>query len=115
DHLGVFAYSDEDDTPAHTMPGHLSEELMTERKTELMELQRGISLKKNKALVGKKIKVLFEGTSSESELLYQGRHAGQTPEIDGVVLINSGTAKVGTFCTVKVTEAHEYDLVGKVV
>jgi ribosomal protein S12 methylthiotransferase len=59
--------------------------------------------------------VLVEGRSPETELLLVGRHQGQAPEIDGQVYINDGMAYPGELVTVEVTEAHDYDLVGKVV
>src|SRR5690606_7360295 len=61
---------------------------------------------------GKEIEVLVEGTSSETELLLQGRHAGQAPEIDGAVYINDGEASPGDLVKVLVEQAGDYDLVG---
>ena len=62
-----------------------------------------------------RVEVLVEGTHPDSELLLRGRTAGQAPEIDGQVIINDGSAEAGTFVTVEITEAHPYDLVGRVV
>ncbi|HLL54057.1 MAG TPA: TRAM domain-containing protein, partial [Myxococcaceae bacterium] len=69
----------------------------------------------NKKLIGKRLEVLVEGPSEESEHLLVGRFEGQAPEIDGMVYINDGMAYPGEFVTVEVTEAHDYDLVAKVV
>ncbi len=66
-------------------------------------------------MVGKQIEVLVEGRSPETDLLIVGRHQGQAPEIDGNVYINDGMAYPGELVTVEITEAHDYDLVGKVV
>jgi ribosomal protein S12 methylthiotransferase len=65
--------------------------------------------------VGQRIEVLVEGPSEESEHLLVGRYEGQAPEIDGLVYINDGLAYPGEFVTVEVTEAHDYDLIAKVV
>lgn len=115
DRVGVFKYSHEEGTPSYYMTDQVSEDLKEERFHELMTLQKKISLKKNKRLIGSTVKVLFEGVSKESDMLFSGRTAGQAPDIDGVVLINEGQAKVGEFCQVTITEAHSYDLLGKVV
>jgi len=115
DRVGVFKYSNEEGTSSYDMADHVEEEVMDERLHELMCIQKEISLKKNKSLIGKTVKVLFEGESQESELLYQGRTYGQAPDIDGVVLIRSGSAKIGSFCDVKIVDAFEYDLLGEIV
>ena len=114
-HVGVFKYSNEEGTPSFDLPHHVPEEIMEERLHILMSTQKEISQKLNQKYIGKTIKVLFEGESQETELLYQGRHAGQAPDIDGITLINSGSAPIGSFCDVKITEAFEYDLLGEIV
>ena len=114
EHLGVFAFSPEEGTPAARLKGRVSPRIAELRRAEAMELQRGISLENNRRLVGKRLKVLVEGPSSESEFLLFGRHEGEAPEIDGVVYINEGEAKGGAFATVEITDAHEYDLIGKI-
>ena len=80
-----------------------------------MEIQQRISQENNSSLLGKRIEVLVEGVSRESDLLLQGRWYGQAQEIDGVVLINDGDASPGEYVTVEVTEALPYDLVGRIV
>ena len=82
--------------------------VLRERKTKRTSEQ-------NKKLIGKRLEVLVEGVSPESEHLLVGRHAGQAPDIDGQVFINDGMAYPGELVTVEVTEAHDYDLVAKVV
>ncbi|MFH1356913.1 MAG: 30S ribosomal protein S12 methylthiotransferase RimO [bacterium] len=114
-HVGVFKYSNEEGTPSFNMPDHVSDKIMEERLHILMSAQKEISQKLNQQYIGKTIKVLFEGESQETELLYQGRHAGQAPDIDGITLINSGSASIGSFCDVKITEAFEYDVLGEIV
>ena len=84
-----------------------------------MALQRKISRRKRRALVGEQRRVLLEGPSSETDLLWEGRLEGQAPEIDGKVLINDCAEgvqpRVGEFATVEISEAQDYDLVGRLV
>ncbi|MFO1462923.1 MAG: 30S ribosomal protein S12 methylthiotransferase RimO [bacterium] len=115
DRLGVFQYSREEGTPAAKLPDQVPAALKRERYERLMELQQGVSLRKNRALVGRRLRVLCEGVSEESELVYQGRLPSQAPEIDGVTYLSGDAAKPGSFLEVRVTEAHEYDLVAEVL
>jgi ribosomal protein S12 methylthiotransferase len=113
--LGVFQYSDEPGTAAFEMEGKVPQRTIERRWREIMAVQKRISREQNKQLVGRKIEVLVEGRSPETDLLLVGRHQGQAPEIDGQVFINDGMAYPGELVTVEVTEAHDYDLVGKVI
>ena len=85
------------------------------RRDRLLRLQSKITLQKNRRLVGTRQRVLVDGLSQESDLLLEGRMAGQAPEIDGVVYINEGIASPGEFVDVEITDAHPYDLVGRIV
>jgi ribosomal protein S12 methylthiotransferase len=83
-----------------------------------MSLQRRISLRRNKLLIGREMPVLIEGPSRETDLLWEARLATQAPEIDGVCYINDfgpGDPKPGEMRRMRVTEAHDYDLVGELV
>jgi ribosomal protein S12 methylthiotransferase len=113
--MGVFSYSPEEVTPSAHMPDQVPHELAEERRMTLLELQRKISRKQHAALRGKTLEVLIEGVSEESELLLQGRHAGQAPEVDGVTYINDGTANPGDVVKVKIHQSGDYDLVGAIV
>ncbi|MFN0063278.1 MAG: 30S ribosomal protein S12 methylthiotransferase RimO [Myxococcaceae bacterium] len=113
--LGVFQYSDEEGTAAYDMDGKLPQNLIERRWREVMALQRRISRDLNRKLVGQRLTVLVEGVSPESEHLLVGRHEGQAPDIDGQVIINDGFGYPGEFVTLEVTEAHEYDVIGRVV
>ena len=115
DHLGVFTYSKEEGTPAGGMTEQVAEEIKEERYKRLMELQQKVALERNRAHVGKRVKVLIEGLSEETDLLLQGRASFQAPEIDGITYINAGHAEVGEIKDVLITEAHPYDLVGEIV
>jgi ribosomal protein S12 methylthiotransferase len=115
DRMGCFQYSDEEGTAAFDLPGKVPKRTIERRWRELMAIQKRINRELNKKLIGKRLLVLVEGASEESDDLLVGRHEGQAPEIDGQVYINDGLAYPGELVTVEVTEAHDYDLVGKVV
>ena len=128
EHLGAFAYSPEEGTPAAKLKKRVAPAVAERRRREIMELQRELSLGNNRRLVGRTLRVLVEepvrlgdaegepgGVSAEGGLLLVGRHEGQAPEIDGVVYIDGGSAAAGQFVDVEITEAHEYDLVGNIV
>ena len=118
DRVGVFTYSDEEGTPAFDLPDKVPHRTAARRRTALMKQQSRISRRKNKSRVGEVVRVLFEGESKESELLWQGRLETQAPDIDGCVLINDVPEGLipqeGDFVNVEITAAHEYDLVGRI-
>ncbi|MBW1718050.1 MAG: 30S ribosomal protein S12 methylthiotransferase RimO [Deltaproteobacteria bacterium] len=115
DHLGCFVYSDEKECVANKLPGKVSSDLAVARKDEIMNIQARISRGKNSDMVGKVEQVLVEGVSSETELLLVGRTRYQAPEIDGIVYLNEGSADCGEIVSVKITDSHIYDLVGKII
>ena len=119
DRVGVFTYSDEVGTPASERPNKVDPKIAKQRRARLMKEQSRISRRKNKARVGQTVRVLFEGESNESDLLWQGRMETQAPDIDGCVLINDvpeGFAPApGELVNVVITEAQQYDLVGRIV
>ena len=115
DRVGVFLYSDEEGTPAAGLDKKIERRLMEERRAELLAVQEVISLKKSRQKVGGTLEVLVEGVSEETDLLLESRHEGQAPEIDGIVYLNEGTANVGEFVKVEITDAAAYDLVGRIV
>ncbi len=113
--LGVFEFSAEDGTPAAEMARQVPAKVKRARFERVMELQQGISRAHQRALIGRRLEVLVEGASEETEHLLAGRHAQQAPEIDGLTYVNDGVAYPGEIVTVEVTDASDYDLVGKVV
>jgi ribosomal protein S12 methylthiotransferase len=119
DRVGVFTYSDEEGTPAFKLPNKVDSKIAKRRRDQLMKEQSKISGRKNQARVGQTVRVLFEGEATESELLWQGRMQTQAPDIDGCVLINDAPEKFnpkpGEFVPVLIEEAHEYDLIGRIV
>jgi ribosomal protein S12 methylthiotransferase len=115
DHLGAFAYSREEDTPAFGLPGEVPARVAQSRLRRVMELQRRVSLRHNRARLGTRVETLVEAVVREGDVRLRGRSAGQAPEIDGSVMITEGSARVGDFVTCEVTGALEYDLLARVV
>ncbi len=115
DRVGCFMYSPEDVTAAGKMPDQLDEKTKQRRHNQLMKAQAGISKRMHQRFIGRIIPVLVEGISEESDLLLKGRTQEQAPEIDGHVLITSGEAKVGEIVNIRITDSHDYDLVGEIV
>jgi ribosomal protein S12 methylthiotransferase len=117
DRLGVFKFSDEETAASFPLDGKVDKRTIHNRQRRLMALQRKISKRANRRLIGQEFPVLVEGVSPETELLWQGRLPGQAPEIDGVCLINDvsdGALQRGQIRRIRITEAHDYDLVGEV-
>ncbi|HCQ21183.1 MAG: 30S ribosomal protein S12 methylthiotransferase RimO [Aphanizomenon sp.] len=117
DHVGVFTFSPEEETPAYNLPNQIPAEVMTDRRNQLMELQQPISFQKNQQEVGKIVDVLIEqenpgSISSGGELI--GRSGRFSPEIDGQVYVK-GEARLGTIVKVAIASADAYDLYGQVV
>jgi ribosomal protein S12 methylthiotransferase len=119
DWMGTFSYSDQDGADAYGLDGKVSVREIERRRKHLMGIQRQISKKKKKALVGREFDLLLEGTSEETDLLMEGRTAMHAPEIDGKVFVNEfpdGTEpQAGEFYRCQITEAHDYDLVVKIL
>jgi ribosomal protein S12 methylthiotransferase len=118
DRLGVFSYSDEETSQSFHLDSKVEKAVIHRRKRKLMALQRRISLARNRQLVGREFPVLIEGPSKETELLWEARLPTQAPEIDGVCLVNDfgpGEVRRGEMRRLRVTEAHDYDLVGELV
>lgn len=118
DRLGVFSYSDEDTSKSFGLDGKVDGHTIYNRKRSLMAIQRKISKASNRKLIGRELPVLVEGPSAETELLWQARLATQAPEIDGVCYINDfgeTAPRPGEIRRLRITEAHDYDLVGHLV
>lgn len=115
DHLGCFQYSQEEGTVAGRMKNQVSEDLKASRQHQVMELQKQISSEKLSSYVGKTVSVLTAGVSDESDLVWEGRMSVQAPEVDGKIYLTDGELKPGQIQQVIIDEAHEYDLVGRVL
>jgi ribosomal protein S12 methylthiotransferase len=113
--MGVFRYSDEETSHSTTLDGKVPAKIAASRNRKLMTLQRRIAREANRALVGREMDVLVEGQSDEHDLVMQGRHAGQAPDIDGSVYLSGGVATPGEMRRVRITQASDYDLVGELV
>src|SRR3989338_47419 len=113
DHLGVFTYSPEEGTKAAEIPNHVLEDVKNKRKDTIMEIQKRLSLEKNKRFIGTTKDVLVEETTGSDEFLISGRMQTKAPEIDGVVYIEKSEVRAGDILPVKITKAMEYDLIGE--
>jgi ribosomal protein S12 methylthiotransferase len=121
DWLGVFGYSDEEGSKSR----HLDEEIkvpakdIERRRKKLMKIQQGISKRNKQKLVGREFDLVVTGPSEETELLWEGRTELHAPEIDGKVYINDfgdfEELTPGQFVRCEITEAHDYDLVARVI
>jgi ribosomal protein S12 methylthiotransferase len=119
DWLGVFSYSDEEGTPAFLLDDKVPPREIERRRRKLMQLQKRISRKRLKQWIGREIEVMLEGPSEETALLWEARTQAHAPEIDGKVFINDfgehESPKAGDFHRAIVEEAHEYDLVARLL
>jgi ribosomal protein S12 methylthiotransferase len=112
DRLGVFAYSQEQDTPAARLPDQVAEEVKEHRANTLMEIQREISKLRNGHRIGQEMDVLIERYDGRNDV-YIGRSQYDAPEIDGEVFVTSRTAAIGEMTKVRITHSFEYDLSGE--
>ncbi len=115
DRLGVFTYSEEEDTPAARMDGQIDEEVKAARRDELMAVQQEIAFQKAQDAISTKLKVLIEGKLPEDNV-FIGRTYKDAPNVDGYIFVNSSQELIsGQFVDVFVTDAKEYDLIGDVI
>jgi ribosomal protein S12 methylthiotransferase len=119
DWLGVFTYSHEEGSAAYALDGQLPKRTIEARKRRLMKLQQGISKRAKQQWVGRELTVLVEGESEETPLLWEARTEFHAPEIDGKVYINDfgelDTLEKGRFYRAEITEAHDYDIVARIL
>src|SRR5215831_4878427 len=119
DWLGVFSYSDEEGSAAYHLDGKVSRRKIETRRRKLMQIQRHISKRSKRKLVGREYDVLAMGPSEETELLWEGRTEMHAPEIDGKLFINDfgdhEELVAGRFYRCEITEAHDYDLVARIL
>ena len=115
DHVGVFAYSDEDTSASCLLGGKVDGRTIQNRRRHLMAIQRKITRATYQKLVGTEVSVLVEGRSPETDLIWEARRPTQAPEIDGATLINDFEGvepRAGEIRRLRITEAHDYDVVG---
>ncbi len=115
DNMGVFTYSDEDTSASFALDAKVDGRTIQNRKRRLMAIQRKVARARNREMVGAEIPVLVEGLSQETDLLWEARMSTQAPGIDGVALVNDfegSEPRPGEIRQLRVTEAHDYDVVG---
>ncbi len=119
DWMGAFGYSDQEGAGAFDQEKKISLREIESRRKSLMSIQKKISRAKKRSLIGREFDLLLEGTSTESNLLLEGRTAMHAPEIDGKVFVNDypegNEPKEGEFYRCRITAAHDYDLVAEIV
>lgn len=118
DRLGVFSYSDEDTSKSFALDGKVDARTIYNRKRKLMSLQKKISRAKNRTLLGQEFRVLVEGPTEESELVWQARLSTQAPDIDGVCYISDPgdqPLRAGDFRAMRIVKAHDYELTGELL
>jgi len=122
DWMGVFAYSDEDKSQSFAFDRKVDEETIARRRDTLMSIQKKISARKLKKRVGQTLQVMLEGPSKDTDLVWEARLQGMAPDIDGKVYVTefegvndaADLPAPGTLATIEITEAKEYDLIGRV-
>ena len=119
DWLGVFNYSDEEGSGAFSLDAKVPKRTIEARRRKLMKLQQSISKRAKQQWVGRELVVLAEGESDETPLLWEGRTQFHAPEIDGKLYINDfgslTTLEPSRFYRAQITEAHEYDVVARIL
>ena len=119
DWLGVFNYSDEEGSGAFSLDQKIPKRTIEARKRRLMKLQQSISKRAKQQWIGRELVLLAEGESDETPLLWEARTQFHAPEIDGKVYINDfgelETPEPGHFYRAQITEAHDYDVVARVI
>lgn len=112
--LGVFAYSQEEDTPAALFKDQVPQEVKEARRDEIMELQQDIAFEHSESMIGRVLDVMIEGKVSD-EAAYVGRTYMDAPGVDGLIFINTELCLMsGDFVRARVTGAVEYDLIGEI-
>jgi len=112
DHVGVFAYSNEEGCPSEFFPDQCSDKEKQMRLEHILATQSYVSKEIMKKYLGRLEPVLIEGLSRETDLLLEGRTRFQAPDIDGCVYINDGDANPGDIVSVRIETTQIYDLVG---
>jgi ribosomal protein S12 methylthiotransferase len=122
DHVGMFIYSPEEGTRGAAMPDQVPERVKQRRYKQAMQHQQGIAAARNAGWVGRRIDVLIEGDGTVEDgrgrqtPILAGRYYRQAPEVDGLVFVKGHPGvKVGDVVPVRVQQATEYDLWGKVI
>ncbi|MBQ8597994.1 MAG: 30S ribosomal protein S12 methylthiotransferase RimO [Lachnospiraceae bacterium] len=114
DRLGVFTYSQEEDTPAANMPDQIEEEIKLRRQAEIMELQQEIAFEAADNMVGRRVEAMIEGKVADEDA-YVARTYKDAPGVDGYLFISTERQLMsGDFVNVIITGSNEYDLIGEI-
>jgi ribosomal protein S12 methylthiotransferase len=122
DWMGVFCYSDEDKSQSFALDRKVGEKTIAHRRDTLMSIQRKISARKLKKQIGQNLQVMLEGPSKDTDLVWEARLQGMAPDIDGKVYVTefegvndaADLPAQGALATIEITEAKDYDLIGRV-
>ncbi len=122
DWMGVFSYSDEDTSQSFALDKKVDEKTISRRRDTLMSIQKKISARNLKKRIGQRLQVMLEGPSKDTDLVWEARLQGMAPDIDGKVYITefegvndaADLPTPGTLATIEITEAKDYDLIGRV-
>jgi len=122
DWMGVFSYSDEDTSQSFALDKKVNEKTIARRRDTLMSIQKKISARNLKKRIGQRLQVMLEGPSKDTDLVWEARLQGMAPDIDGKVYITefegvndaADLPAPGTLATIEITEAKDYDLIGRV-
>ncbi|NOX65207.1 MAG: radical SAM protein, partial [Chlorobi bacterium] len=114
DRVGVFNYSQEESTTGYDLGDPIPEKEKEKRRSELMEIQRKVSLQKNESLIGRELNVIIDGLE---DVYYIGRSEKDAPEVDGEVLIDSksNNAEIGKIYSTEIIDCNDYDLFAKLL
>lgn len=113
DRLGVFTYSQEEDTPAALLPGQIPEQVKVERQAQIMELQQEIAFEAAENMTGKTVTAMIEGKIADEDA-YVARTYKDAPGVDGYLFVNTARELMtGDFVRVRITASNEYDLIGE--
>ena len=118
DHVGVFTYSHEEGTSAHSLADDVPAGEKRARRARVMSRQKRRVAAAHKGRIGRRVRILVDGPSDEHGLVLKGRTSGQAPEIDASVYLtdcDASTIRPGTFVDVEVSGSHGYDLIGRVI
>lgn len=117
DQVGIFQYSQEPGSVAASLPDQVPEDVKKKRQHRLAKVQQKVVNQLLKKQIGKTLEVVVEGYHPETDLLMVGRHRGQCPDIDGIVILNDTEAvdAFGKRYLVEITDVATYDLVGTVL
>ena len=114
DRLGVFPYSQEEDTAAAGMPDQVPEEIREARRDELMELQQAVAFDRAEEMTGRVLEVMVEGKAADEDV-YVTRTYRDAPGVDGYLFLNTtASLMTGDFVKALVTGSNEYDLTGEI-